>query len=126
MIRAVDFEREFKDTSEELRGAIERVLKSGWFILGAETNAFEDEFSTFVGAKYGIAVNSGSDAIYLVLKALGVNEADEVITVSHTFISTVDAIVRNQAQPVFTDIEPETILLQPELIVRESSAIRRR
>lgn len=116
MIRAVDFEREFKDTSEELRGAIERVLKSGWFILGAETNAFEDEFSTFVGAKYGIAVNSGSDAIYLVLKALGVNEADEVITVSHTFISTVDAIVRNQAQPVFTDIEPETYCMDTSQI----------
>ena len=116
MIRAVDFEREFKDTSEELRVAVERVLKSGWFILGAETNAFEDEFSTFVGAKYGIAVNSGSDAIYLVLKALGVSKGDEVITVSHTFISTVDAIARNQAQPVFTDIDPETYCMDTSQI----------
>ncbi len=116
MIRAVDFKREFKDTSEELRGAIERVLKSGWFILGAETEAFEEEFSSFIGAKYGIAVNSGSDAIYLALKALGVSKADEVITVSHTFVSTVDAIVRNQAQPVFTDIDPETYCLDTSQI----------
>jgi dTDP-4-amino-4,6-dideoxygalactose transaminase len=116
MIKIVDFKREFEEISEEIRDAIHRVLKSGWFILGEETEEFEKEFSTYIGAKHGVAVNSGSDALYLALKALGVSKADEVITVSHTFISTVDAIARNHAQPVFVDIDPETCCIDTSQI----------
>jgi len=76
--------------------------------LGEEVEKFEEEFSKYIGVKYGIGVNSGSDALFLALKALGISEGDEVITVSHTFISTVDAIVRNGAKPVFVDIDPDT------------------
>jgi dTDP-4-amino-4,6-dideoxygalactose transaminase len=116
MIKIVDFKREFEEISEDVRNAIDRVLKSGWFILGEETEEFEKEFSTYIGAKHGVAVNSGSDALYLALKALGVSKTDEVITVSHTFISTVDAIARNHAQPVFVDIDPETYCIDTSQI----------
>lgn len=108
MIKFADLKKEFDDISTEIRDGIDRVLKSGWFILGKETESLENEFSAYIGTKHAIAVNSGSDALYLTLKALGLTHGDEVITVSHTFISTVDAIVRNEATPVFVDIDPET------------------
>lgn len=104
----IDVKREYAEIEEEITAAIQRVLKSGWFILGEEIKKFEEEFSKYIGAKYGIGVNSGSDALYLAVKALRIGQGDEVITVSHTFISAVDAIVRNGAKPVFVDIEPDT------------------
>ena len=111
MIPFVDFSREYAEVGEETLDAIQRVLKSGWFILGEETEKFEAEFSKYIGARFGVGVNSGSDALYLAIKALGISAGDEVITVSHTMISTVDAITRNDAKPVFVDIEPETCVM---------------
>jgi len=108
VINFVDLKGEYAGISGEITQAIQRVLKRGWFILGEEVERFEEEFSGYIGSKYGIGMNSGSDALFLVLKALGIGEGDEVITVSHTFISTADAIVRNGAKPVFVDIEPDT------------------
>ncbi|UCF16532.1 MAG: DegT/DnrJ/EryC1/StrS family aminotransferase [Phycisphaerales bacterium] len=116
MIRSADLQSEFAEISEQIRDAVDRVLRSGWFILGAESEAFEKEFADYVGAGYGIAVGSGSDALYLALRALGISEGDEVITVSHTFISTVDAIVRNRARPVFVDIDVETYCMSESQI----------
>ena len=75
--------------------------------MGEELERFEDEFSKYMGTKCAIGVNSGSDALFLALQALGIGKGDEVITVSHTFISTVDAIARNGAKPVFVDIDPK-------------------
>jgi len=108
MIRFFDFEKEIKNVGPEIREAINRVLNGGWYILGEETKKFEERFSNYIGTKYGIGVNSGSDALFLALKSLDINEGDEVITVSHTFISTVDAITRNGAKPVLIDIDEET------------------
>lgn len=108
MIPFVDLKSEYALISEEVAPAIQRVLESGWFIFGEELEGFEKEFSQYIGTKYGVGVNSGSDALFLALKALGIGEGDEVITVSHTFISTVDAIGRNGAKPVFVDIDPDT------------------
>ena len=108
MIPFIDLRAEYAEISEEIAQAIQRVLKSGWFILGEEVKKFEEEFSKYIGTKYGVGVNSGSDALFLALKARGIGKGDEVITVSHTFISTVDAIVRNGAKPVFVDIDPDT------------------
>ncbi len=108
MIPFVDLEREYREISGEIREAIERVLNRGRFILREEVRRFEEEFSTYIGTKYGIGVNSGSDALYLALQALGIGKGDEVITVSHTFVSTADAIVRNGAKPVFVDIDADT------------------
>lgn len=111
MIPFVDLKRENEEIGQEMLQVIQRVLKSGWFILGEETEKFEEEFSKYIGAKFGIGVNSGSDALYLAVKSLGISIGDEVITVSHTMISTVDAITRNGAKPIFVDIDPETYLM---------------
>lgn len=107
-VSLANFKREVAEIRQEIFEAIDRVFDSGWFILGDEVTAFEREFSSYVGAKYGISLNSGSDAIFLALKALGVDENSEVITVSHTFVSSVDSIVRCGATPVFVDVEPDT------------------
>jgi len=127
MVPFVDLKREYGEIGEEITRAIQRVLKSGWFILGEEVERFEDEFSNYIGAKYAIGVNSGSDALLLALQALGIGKGDEVITVSHTFISTVDAIVRNGAKPVFVDITPDTYCIDvtkiEERITKRTKAI---
>jgi dTDP-4-amino-4,6-dideoxygalactose transaminase len=104
----VDLQREYAEIKSEIDHAISAVLHSGLFILGEEVSKFEAAFSKYIGAKYGISVNSGSDALFLALKASGIGTNSEVITVSHTFISTVDGIVRCGAKPVFVDIEPDT------------------
>jgi dTDP-4-amino-4,6-dideoxygalactose transaminase len=100
--------REHAEVQKEVSEATERVFESGRFVLADEGAAFETEFSRYIGAKYGIGVNSGSDALFLALKALGIDENSEVITVSHTFVSTVDGIVRCGAKPVFVDVDPDT------------------
>jgi dTDP-4-amino-4,6-dideoxygalactose transaminase len=107
-ILIADLKSEYESIQPEVDAAIKRVLKAGWHILGNELSSFEEEYSEYVGARYGCGVNSGSDALFLALKTVGIGQGDEVITVAHTFISTVDAIVRNGAYPVFVDIEPET------------------
>jgi dTDP-4-amino-4,6-dideoxygalactose transaminase len=108
VIPFIDFKRENAAINNEVLDAIQRVLKRGWFVLGEENEKFEAEFSSYIGARFGVGVNSGSDALYLAINALGITQGDEVITVPHTMISTVDAIVRNHAKPVFVDINPET------------------
>ena len=116
MIPFNDFKKEYEVTGKRTIQAIQRVLESGWFVLGKENENFEEEFSKYVGARFGIGVNSGSDALYLAVKALGISEGDEVITVSHTMVSTVDSIVRNRAKPVFVDIEADTYLMDASKI----------
>ena len=108
MISSINLKREYAEISKEITQSIQQVLKSGWFILGEECKKFEREFSSYIGMKHGIGMNSGSDALFLAVKSLGIEKNSEIITVSHTFISTVDAIVRNGAKPVFVDIDPET------------------
>lgn len=127
MISFVDLRREHAEADQEISLAIDRVLKSGWFILGKEVEQFEAEFSKYIGTKYAIGVNSGSDALYLALWALGIGKGDEVLTVSHTFISTADAIVRNGAKPVFVDVDADTYCIDAakieERITKKTKAI---
>jgi dTDP-4-amino-4,6-dideoxygalactose transaminase len=111
MINMNDFKREYAAINKEVVPAIRRVLKSGCYVLGDEGNKFELEFSKYVGAKFGVGVNSGSDSLYLAVKALGISQGDEVITVAHTMISSVDAITRNGAKPVFVDVDPSTYVM---------------
>jgi dTDP-4-amino-4,6-dideoxygalactose transaminase len=112
----VDLAREYESLSSQIDEAVSKVLQSGYFIDGDYVDRFESEFSTKVGAKYGVGLNSGSDALTLALQALGIGEGDEVITVSHTFISTVNAIIKNDATPVFVDINPETFVMDTEMV----------
>ena len=116
MIPFVNLKKEYESISNEVDLAVNRVLKKGNFILGEEVKKFEDDFSSYMGSKYSIGVNSGSDALFYAIKALGIGNGDEVITVSHTFISTVDGIVKNGAKPVFVDIDPETYCMDASKI----------
>lgn len=84
--------------------AVTRVLKGGWLTIGPETLAFEKEFTDYVGAKYAVAVNSATSALFLALKALEVGKGDEVILPSFTFASTANVVIQAGATPVFVDI----------------------
>jgi dTDP-4-amino-4,6-dideoxygalactose transaminase len=118
MIPLVDLRREGSCAGREIDAAIRRVRDRGSYILGEELAAFETEFSRYIGVDHAIGVNSGSDALYLVLRGLGVGDGDEVCTVSHTFVSTVDAITRNGATPVFVEIDPVTCCMDPDAFAR--------
>lgn len=104
----------------ELRGviqtAINRVLESGSYILGQEVRTFESEFARFIGCSHCVAVNSGTDALVMALKALGIGEGDEVITVSHTAVATVAAIQLCGAVPVLVDVDRESYCMDPHLL----------
>jgi dTDP-4-amino-4,6-dideoxygalactose transaminase len=97
----------------EIDDAIHRVLNSGWYILGKEVSAFEEEFAAFIGVPHAIGVGNGTDALELALRACGIGADDEVITVSHTAVATVAAIELVGATPVFVDIETGSYLMDP-------------
>lgn len=101
---------------DEIDAAIARVLESGWYILGAEVTAFEQEFAAYIGAAESIAVANGTDAIHVALRACGIGQGDGVITVSHTAVATVSAIELAGATPVLVDVDPETCTIDPAKI----------
>lgn len=96
-------DRQFLMHQKEYEEAALRAMRSGWYILGPELEAFEQEFAEFSGAKYCVGVNSGLDALTLALRALGVKAGDEVIVPANTYIATVLAITANDALPVFVE-----------------------
>lgn len=114
MIRNVDFDRELEDIGGEVQEEVADVIDSGWFVLGDAVDTFETRFADYVGVDHGIGVNSGTDALKLSLRALGVSSGDEVLTVSHTAIATSAAIKEVGAQPVYVDINEDTMLLDVE------------
>lgn len=98
----------------DIDSAIRRVLESGWYILGQEVTTFEQEFATVITAGWAVGVASGTDAIEIALRALGVSPGDRVLTVSHTAVATVAAIARVGAHPLFVDIDPCRYTLDPK------------
>lgn len=98
---------------DEIDAAVARVLNSGWYILGKEVTAFEEEFAAFCGAVGCVGVNSGTDALTLALRACGVGPGDQVVTVSHTAVATVAAIALTGATPALVDIDPATYTMNP-------------
>ena len=115
-IKVWDYLVEYHQEKEEILAAIEEVLESGWLILGSKVKEFENEYSKYCETNFGIGVANGTDAIFLALKALGVGEGDEVITVSNTAIPTVSAIVSTGATPVFVDVLEENNLMDTSKI----------
>ena len=101
---------------EEEAEAAGKAILSGWVTQGPEVAAFEEEFARYVGARCACAVSSCTTALHLALHALGVGPGDEVITVSHSFIATANAVRYCGARPVFVDIDPKTYNLDPSLL----------
>lgn len=116
MIKSNDLVLEFRSIHTEIMSAIENVLHKGNYILGQQVEEFEKEFSDYINVKHTIGVNSGTDALFIALTALGIGPGDEVITVAHTFISTVDSITRNGASPILVDIDKDTFCIDPEKV----------
>lgn len=104
---------EYRVCQREIEAAIQRVLESGWYVLGREVAAFEKEFACYLGASHALGVASGTDALELALRACGIGPGDEVITVSHTAAGTITAIEHCGAKPVLVDIEPHRFTLAP-------------
>src|SRR5665213_3457442 len=100
-INVWDYLREYDELREEILAAVDRVFHSGRLILGQEGVKFEREMAAYLGVAEGVGVNSGTDAIYIALAALGVKAGDEVITVPNTAVPTVSAIRTLGAKPVF-------------------------
>ncbi|HAN47018.1 MAG TPA: Cys/Met metabolism pyridoxal-phosphate-dependent enzyme [Cyanobacteria bacterium UBA8156] len=99
-----------------IEAAVREVLASGQYIGGAQVQAFEQEFAAYNGSAQAIACHSGTDALVLALRALGIGPGDEVITVPFTFFATVEAVYLVGAQPVLVDVEPHTFNLNPAAV----------
>ncbi len=125
MIPLANLKKEYEFFKEEIDESIQNTLNDGYFILGPSLEKFEKEFADYIGTQNSIGVNSGSDSLFLAIKSLGIGKNHEVITPSHTFVSTVDAIVRNNARPVFVDIKEEDFLIDYSKIEEKISPATR-
>jgi dTDP-4-amino-4,6-dideoxygalactose transaminase len=101
---------------DELQAEALRVLRSGRFVLGPDVEAFEQDMADYLGVRHAIGLNSGTDALVIGLRALGIGPGDEVITTPFTFFATAEAISLTGAKPVFVDIEPDSFNLDPRLL----------
>jgi dTDP-4-amino-4,6-dideoxygalactose transaminase len=114
-----------QEDAEDVAAAIRRVVDRGWFVLGPEVEAFEAEFSDATGSERTVSVASGTDALTLTLRALGIGPGDEVITTPLSAAFTAQAIVMAGARPVFADIDPDRLTVAPaavEALVGPSTA----
>jgi dTDP-4-amino-4,6-dideoxygalactose transaminase len=109
----VDLKAQHRAIRDEVQAAFDEVMSRMDFVLGTNLRAFEAEYAAYCQSKYAIGVANGTDALFLALRACGVGPGDEVITVSHSFIATVEAIIMLGATPVYVDIDPETYTLDP-------------
>jgi dTDP-3-amino-3,4,6-trideoxy-alpha-D-glucose transaminase len=106
------------EDAREVKSAIDRVIERGWFVLGPEVEAFESEFAAASQAPYAVGVGSGTDAISITLRALGIGPGDEVITTPLSAAFTALAISMVGARPVFADVDPVRLTVDPEQIAR--------
>ncbi len=111
-----DLSAQISNLKNELTTALERVLLSGEFVMGSEVEAFEKEVANYLGVKYAVGVNSGTDALIIGLRALGITKGDEVITTPFSFFATAESISRVGARPVFIDVEESSFNLDPNKI----------
>ena len=111
--------RQYQEIGSEIESEVSKVLKGGQYIGGQEIAKFEESFSNLIGVENTIGCNSGTDALVLALRALDIGVGDEVITSSFSFFATAEAISAVGANPVLVDIDPETYLINTELIEQE-------
>src|SRR5262245_63020579 len=113
MIPLVDVKAQYAPLIPELKQRFAEALESGRFIFGPEVEAFEREAAAYLDVPHAIGVANGTDALVLALEALGIGRGDEVVCPSFTFYATSEAIARAGATPVFADIDPVTLNLDP-------------
>lgn len=122
LVPVIDLQRQHASLRAELEAAVRRVLDSGWFVNGQETAAFEREWAAYCGAAYCVAVGSGTAALNLTLRALGVGPGDEVATAAFTLSATLDAVLATGARPVLVDVDEETGTMDARLLRKALSA----
>lgn len=115
-IPLVDLRRQYAPLKDEILAGIGHVFEGMQLFLGENVQELEKEFAQFCGAQFGVGVSDGTAALHIILRAMGIGPGDEVITVSHTFIATVEAILLTGAQPVFVDIDSDTCLMNVERV----------
>lgn len=115
-IPVLDLKPQYEQIKDQVQAAINRVLESGQFIMGPDVKLFEQEVAEYLGVKHTVAVNSGTDALVIGLRALGIGSADEVITTPFSFFATAESISNVGAKPIFADIEPQSFNIDPEAI----------
>jgi len=106
----VGYKLQYKNLKSEIDAAVKRVLSQGDLILREDVEKFEKNLADFVGAKYAVGLNSGTDALFLSLKAAGIGKGDEVVTVSHSFIASISTIVQSGATPVLVDVKEDFLM----------------
>lgn len=116
LIPVLDLKPEIEELWDSLQEAMKRVFESGQFILGPEVEAFEREVAAFLGVRHAIGLNSGTDALVIALRALGIGPGDEVITTPFTFFATPESISLVGAEPVFVDVCLDDFNIDPSLI----------
>jgi dTDP-4-amino-4,6-dideoxygalactose transaminase len=116
IIPFLDLKAQYRTIKAEIDEAVMQVLGSSIYALGPEVQKFEEEFAAFHNVEHGVAVNTGTSALHVALLAAGIGAGDEVITVSMTFIATAAAISYTGATPVFVDVDPETLTMDPSKI----------
>ena len=114
----VDLVEQYRALQEPIDRAIAEVLASGRFVLGPNVEAFEDELAAYLGVEHAVALNSGTDALVLALRACDVGAGDEVIVPTYTFIATAEAVALIGARPVFVDCAPGSFNLDVEAVQR--------
>ncbi len=115
-IPLIDVKAQYAPLLPQLKAAIEDVLEDGQFVFGPNVKAFEEEAARYLGVRETVGVGNGTDAIILVLEALGIGQGDEVVCPAFTFYATAEAVARVGATPVFADIDPQTLNLDPERV----------
>ena len=110
------------DITDLERKKVERVLETSYLSLGPKLEEFERKIAKYIGVKYAVGVNSGTSALHLIIRALGIKEGDEVITTPFSFIASANCILFEKAKPVFVDIQPHTFNINPELIEAKITA----
>ncbi len=115
-IPLVDLKAQYATIRDEVRRAIDEVLDSMQLTIGPNVKAFDKEWADYCGTKHAIGVGSGTDALQLAIRAIGVSSGDEVITVSHTFFATVEAILYANARPILVDVDEKTMLMDPAAV----------
>src|SRR3989442_8322209 len=115
-IPLVDLRAQYATIRDDVRKAIDEVLESMQLTIGPNVKAFDQEWARYCGTKHAIGVGSGTDALQLAIRACGVSSGDEVITVSHTFFATVEAILYASARPILVEIDEKTMLMDPAAV----------